>query len=462
MKLSLSDNLLNEVESIALAVKKNGGRALCVGGCVRDTLFNVEAKDVDLEIFGLEASVIEELLSDSYHVLKVGKAFGVFKLKGLPIDVSMPRRESKIGQGHKAFKIEGDPDLSFLQAAKRRDFTINALSWDPLNEELIDPLSGLSDINNRVLRHCSDQFAEDPLRVLRAMQFIARFDLEVSSDTLEICKTIQPEGLSNERIFDEWCKLLLKGSKISKGLSFLKDCGWIKYYPQLEALVDCEQAKQWHPEGDVWVHTLHCLDAFAQDRAGDEWEDLVVGFAVLCHDMGKPDTTVFEADGRISSKMHDVVGVPIAETFLKNMDAPNALVDQVLPLVEAHMRPIELFTNNAGDAAIRRLAQKVGRIDRLMRVFKADMKGRPPLPYHEFYDAEEYILKKAEELSLRDQQPQPLILGRHLIEEGLVPGVLFKSILNACFEAQLEGEFKDLESGRAYLKQYLLKVNKKG
>ncbi|GHB91342.1 CCA tRNA nucleotidyltransferase [Cerasicoccus arenae] len=443
--------------AIAQDVAAAGGRALVVGGAVRDALLGAVSKDLDLEVFGVPADQLEALLAAKYRIDQVGRSFGVFIVKGLGIDVALPRRERKSGQGHKAFTVEGDPEMTFAEAAARRDFTLNAISWDPLNGEIIDPAHGQRDLAEGVLRHVSHQFAEDPLRVLRAMQFLARFELTIAPETLALCQSIEAEDLPRERLFEEWSKLILKGKKPSVGLHFLRDCGWIRYYPELLALPDCPQDPQWHPEGNVWLHTLHCMDAFARERIGDDWEDLVVGFAVLLHDIGKPATTFTDENGRVRSPAHDVVGLPIAETFLRRLTAHRELIDQVLPLIETHMRPADFYKNNASHAAIRRLANRVGRIDRLLRVATADMAGRPPKAAD--FPAGEWLRQKAEELAVQDSVPRPLVQGRDLIELGLKPGKSFKAILDTCFEAQLDGEFATLEDGITFARKVIAGEN---
>ncbi len=453
----LTEELKQVCLTIAKEVKINGGRALLVGGGVRDALLGLNPKDIDIEVFGILPEKLENILKGHFPIIKIGKAFGVLKLKGIEVDVSIPRKESKEGIGHKGFHIEGDPYLSFEEAASRRDFTINAISWDPLTQELIDPFKGQDDLAKGILRHVSNKFSEDPLRVLRAMQILARFNLKVDTQTLELCKTIEPENLPKERIFEEWKKLIIKGKTPSIGLKFLKDCGWIRYYPELEALINCEQDPQWHPEGDVWLHTLHCMDEFARERINDEWEDLIVGLGVLCHDLGKPVTTIRDDEGRIRSPGHDIAGVPIADKFLRRMTDAKALIEAVLLLVETHMRPVELYKTQAGSGAIRRLANKVGRIDRLIRVVSADMGGSPPKDKSEFLIGLKWFEDQGELLKVVDQAPKPLILGRHLIELGLVPGKEFRKILNDCFEAQLDGQFDTLEGGLKYLIHYLQK-----
>ena len=298
--------------------------------------------------------------------------------------------------------------------------------------------------SNRSNRSTSDQFAEDPLRVLRAMQFIARFDLSPAPETLALCRQIEPEDLPRERIFEEWKKFLLKGTRCSAGLFFLRDCGWLQYFPEIAALDGCPQDPEWHPEGDVLTHTALCLDAYARERTGEEWEDLVVGLAVLCHDFGKPATTI-EEDGRIKSPAHESVGVEPARTFLERLTTQRDLIEQILPLVRDHMSPSHLYKGDAGDGAIRRLARRVDRIDRLVRVVRADRQGMGGRARD--MDDCAWLLERAEALAVIDARPEPLVMGRHLIEMGATPGVYFKAILEACYEAQIDGEFSTLEEG---------------
>ena len=439
---------------IAADVKAAGGRAYCVGGAVRDMLLGLPPKDIDLEIYSLPPERIEEILEGRFRIEKVGKSFGVWILKGLDIDVSVPRRERKTGLSHKDFAIDADPFLSVEEACARRDFTVNAILYDIEKDEFIDPFGGMEDLKRGLLRHTSDRFAEDPLRVLRAMQFAARFNMEVCPETVGLCSRIKMEALPAERVFEEWKKLILKGKKISIGLKFLRDCGWIKYFPELAATVGCEQDPSWHPEGDVFTHTMHCMDSFAADRIGDDKEDLIVGLAVLCHDFGKPLCTRRGNDGKIHSYAHDVLGAGPARTFLERLTRERALIDAVIPLVERHMAILDMWRSNAGDAAIRRLANKVGRIDRLVRIDKADRQGRPPVEAGPSPQGE-WIIAKAEALAVKDSAPKPIIMGRDLIAMGLKPSVKFSEILKAVYEAQLDGAFSDKASALSYLKNFL-------
>jgi len=438
-----------------------GGRAMIVGGYVRDALLGIPSKDIDIEIYGLSADTVERELSRTFRLDVVGRAFGVFKLKGTPIDVALPRRESKIGPGHRDFRIEGDPGMTPAEAMRRRDFTLNAIGWDLNAEALVDPVRGREDLARRRLRHVSDAFAEDPLRALRGMQFVARFHLEADPATIALCRELTPDDLPPERLFEEWKKLVLQGERISAGLAFLRDIGWTPRFPELDALIDCPQDPEWHPEGDVWTHTGHCMDAFAARREGKAWDDLVVGFAVLCHDMGKPATTRAADDGRIRSPGHDREGGPIARGFLQRLTRHRKLIESVVPLVEQHMRPLELYRQNAGDAAVRRLATKVARLDWLCRVALADKNGRPPETPEGFPEGE-WLMQRSEALRVRDNAPAPILKGRHLKHIGLEPGPRFKPILDAAYEAQLDGAFEDVESGLAWVREHCLADEERG
>ena len=414
-----------------------GGRALLVGGCVRDAVLGKPVRDVDVEVFGLASKQLEALLSDEFGGRRVGTTYPVVVLAGLPIDVAVPR----------------DPDLEFEEAAARRDFSINAMGWDPASSELLDPYGGRSDIEAHVLRHTSAHFAEDPLRVLRGMQLCARFDLEAAPETLALCQALVPEGIAPERIFEEWRKLILRGHTISKGLAFLRACDWLRYFPELAALVDCPQDPEWHPEGDVWIHTLHCMDAFASERTGDDREDLVVGFAVLCHDFGKPETVATEQGGRITTKGHEGVGGTLAGVFLERMTREVELLREVPSLVAAHLAPSQLHRSRAGDAAIRRLARRVGNIGRLIRVAAADHAGRPPRSARPF-EAGDWLHERARTLAVSDSAPDSLLKGRHLIELGYEPGPELGRILDACFEAQLQGDVTTRVEAIAFARQW--------
>jgi len=454
--IDLSHSRQDHVEvllRVCESVRGAGGRAWLVGGSVRDSASGLATQDLDLEVFGLTAEALREALETDFALDLVGQSFGIIKLQGVPIDVGLPRRESKIGQGHRGFEIHSDPHLSVRDAAARRDFTLNAIYLDPLTGHIEDPFDGIGDLQRGILRHTSSAFDEDPLRVLRGMQLAARFDLDVAPETVEVCRHIGLEGLATERIFGEWTKLVELGIRPSRGLSFLADCGWIRFFPELAALPGCPQDPRWHPEGDVWQHTLHCMDAFAAERLGDPSEDLVVGLAVLCHDFGKPATTT-DHGGKVRALHHEREGVELTRSFLARMTNQRRLVDEVVKLVAEHMRPAALYAAGASDAAVRRLAARVGRLDRLVRVARADAFGRPPLDDTAFL-AGDWLLQRARAMDIESAAPTRIVLGRHLMALGEHPGPHFNEILTRCYDAQLEGEFETVEEGIAFARRLL-------
>ena len=457
---NLPDELCAAAVDVARRVSAAGGRALMVGGSVRDLLCGRHVKDVDIEVFGLAPDDLKRILGEAYELDLVGISFGVLKIKHLDIDISLPRRESKRGLGHKGFDIASDPSLPIPEAASRRDFTVNAIYYDPLADELIDPHGGARDLADGVLRHVSEKFREDPLRVLRGMQFVARFGLDPAPETIAICRTVTPEGLPPERLFEEWAKLLVKGVHIRRGLEFLRETGWVKYYPELDCLSGCEQDPKWHPEGDVWTHTGYALDAFARHRTDDRHEELVVGLAVLCHDFGKPSTTTHDPDGHIRSRGHDTAGVAPTLSFLRRLTNEERILREVPPLVEQHMQPFSLWRAKAGDAAIRRLSLKVGRIDRLLRVAHADDEGRPGALPGGTSGGEDlaWLAAAAERLRVAAAALKPILMGRDLIAMGYKPSPQFGKWLDACFEAQLDGVFSD----HAGAIDYFRKIEREG
>lgn len=444
-----------EIRKITQILARRGGRALLVGGCVRDRLMGLEPKDFDFEVFGMAIDDVKAALSEHYRLDLVGASFGVIKLHGLDVDIALPRRETKLGLGHRAFATSYDENISIEEASRRRDFTVNAVYSDPLTGEIIDPWGGVEDLKRKRLRHVSHHFREDPLRVLRAMQFIARFGFEPALETVAISRSMTIEGLPPERQMGEWMKLLVKGKMISKGLEFLKESGWVKYYPELCRLIGCEQNPQWHPEGDVWNHTLACLDAFAAaGRTTSDDEELVVGLAVLCHDFGKPACTRYDPVKKaIRSPGHDEAGVEPTKSFLRRLTNEERILKEVPLLVRFHMRPYAMWKGNASDGAVRRLSAKVGRIDRLLRVAAADDAGRKPFPSDP--RAIEWLERTARRLQVEASVPRAIVQGRDLIALGMKPSERFGKILSKLYEAQLDGAFSDLESGIEYFKRHV-------
>jgi tRNA nucleotidyltransferase (CCA-adding enzyme) len=437
--------------------------AFLVGGCVRDWLLGTAVKDFDVEVYGLGYERLTNVLSRWGRVDVVGRSFGVVKLTVAPgetYDFTLPRTDSKVGAGHRGFEVQCDPDLSPREAAARRDFTINALMWDPRRNQLLDFFDGRGDLDRRILRHTSDAFPEDPLRVLRGMQFAARFRLTAAPETVMLCRSIADSyrELATERVREEWFKWAAKSVVPSAGLNFLRETCWLGHFPEVGILVGVPQDPEWHPEGDVWTHTLHCCDALAELPAWrqlDEETRIIVMFAVLAHDFAKPACTfATEKHGqmRIVSPGHEPAGAPLAEVFLHRIGAPHDMLARVPPLVANHLAHLQEQTPRS----VRRLANRLApaTIDELALVLIADSSGRPPLPKGP-PEGLAPMLDLARELKLQDAAPKPILLGRHLLERGLEAGPAFKAILTAAFEAQLDGVFGDLEGARRWLDSYL-------
>jgi len=442
---------LDTARAIAVTVRDAGGRALIVGGWVRDRLCGYASKDLDLEVFGISQENLPALLSRFGRVEPVGQSFPVYKVVRPgedDVDVSLPRRESKRGRGHKAFDVTGDPTMSVAEAARRRDFTVNAIAWDPLTEAYEDPFEGRADLHRRILRAVDlSTFGDDSLRVLRAVQFAARFEFAVEDRPADLCRSIALDDLPAERIWGEVEKLLLQAQRPSIGLAVALDLRVVdRLFPELKALVGCTQEPEWHPEGDVWIHTLMVVDqarAMNTDLARPQRVTVMLG--ALCHDFGKPSTTAF-VDGRIRSPDHEEAGIPPARAFLDRLNVQSLdgydVRGQVLGLVAQHLKPGAFFkAGNVSDGAFRRLAQKVD-LELLARVARADCLGRTGT-----FDcsAMDWFLNRARALGVEHRPPAPLLLGRHVLALGLAPGPRVGEILRDVYEQQLDGTITTLE-----------------
>lgn len=442
------------------------GRPRLVGGGVRDWLLGLHPKDFDVEVAGADFESLQRALTRFGATDVVGRSFGVIKVRsaasGAEYDFSLPRRESKTGAGHRGFAVAPDPTLSDPEAAARRDFTINAIALDPFTGELIDPHGGRRDLEARILRHTSAAFVEDPLRVLRAFQFAARFDLTVAPETAALCRSIAAtfSELPVERVWAEWEKWAVQSARPSRGLAVLEETGWLVHFPELAALRGTPQEPEWHPEGDVFTHTQHCLDALValdEWKAGDAPRRRLLTFAVLAHDFGKPATTVRgEKRGAIRwlSPGHESAGGPLAKAFLRRIGAPLELDLPVCALVVHHLvHHHGGGEENYTDSQVRRLARKLApaTIDDLALVMTADSMGRPPLHSPNTLALIAELRTKAQALALERAAPKSIVGGRHLIELGHRPGPAFKPLLDAAFEAQLDGAFDDEAGGRAWL-----------
>ena len=452
---SVTVSLAEDARRVALAIREAGGRALCVGGFVRDRLRERASEDLDLEVFGIPEDQLPALLTTLGRVEPVGQAFPVYKLGH--IDVALPRRESKSGRGHKGFIVQGDHTMAFADAARRRDFTINAIGWDPLTDEYLDPFEGRADLARRLLRVVDPAtFGDDSLRVLRALQFAARFELTIDADTAAICRAIPLDDLPAERIWGEFEKLLLKALRPSIGFALARELGVIEQIlPEMVPLYDCPQDAEWHPEGDVWTHTLMVIDeARKRNDDLDRPRLATLLLSAVCHDLGKPATTAM-IDGRVRSPGHEAAGVPLATAILDRLNL-NTLDNfdvrtQVLGITAEHLRPSAFYKqkDTVTDGAFRRLAQKVN-LELLVRFDRADCHGRAGT-----FDcsAMDWFIERARTLGVEHKPPSPILLGRHLLALGVSPGPRMGKILRAVYELQLDGVVTTLEEAQVRAQQ---------
>lgn len=426
-----------------------------VGGSVRDHFLDQQnIKDIDIEVFGLNYDEMVGILSPYFRVNLVGRSFGTLKVDQ-QIDVSIPRRESKMGIGHKSFRVDTAPDMTFPEAAKRRDFTVNAIGMKR-DGTVVDPYNGVEDIRRKTLRATSDAFSEDPLRVLRGMQFAARFGFQLAPETAVMCRRLCGEftALSPERVWGEWEKWATKSRFPSLGLRVLDATGWLVCFPELAALRGTPQHPDWHREGDVFEHVMSVVDQMAlivSEKRLSEQDRLTLMFAALLHDVGKPLTLIEREPGIWLSLGHSEAGVPLAQCFLETMKAPGRLVELVLPLVREHQAHMQLPRGETpSDTLVRQLAYRLKPTKMrlwgdLVAADTNDQVAHSPQPW----------LDAAKRLGIDNTPPKPLLQGRDLIALGMESGREMGEILKIAFETQLNGEFLTHEEATVWLKDFV-------
>jgi len=372
--------LAPDVEQVLAAIRGAAGRPMLVGGWVRDALLGTQGKDVDIEVYGLaDPDALGAALAGAGTVTETGKSFGVFKVRSgdAEVDVSLPRRESKTGAGHRGFAVIPDGSLGFAHASARRDFTINSIMADPETGEIIDCHGGVEDLHAGILRRTSAAFAEDPLRVPRGVQFAARFGFTMAPETARLCRDLLGSyaELSIERVWGEWEKIGTRGTHISRALAVLRDTWWDTRYPEFAYMHGVAQDPEWHPEGDVWTHVGLAADQGARlaDEAGLTGTDrLVIVFAALLHDIGKVTHT--QIGDRITSHGHAEAGVAPAAVFLRSIGCPDAIIERITLLIREHMNCFGRPTKPAVRRLVRRLVPAT--LAELALVCSADAKGR--------------------------------------------------------------------------------------
>ncbi len=451
--------LPTSVIEVCQRLNQSGAQAYLVGGCVRDLMLGTSPKDFDIEVYNINMETLHKLLRSIGHVEHVGKQFGVFKLwyQHHEMDIALPRTERKIDEGHRGFDVSPDPYIKPEIASLRRDFTINAMMYDPLQHQCYDFHNGAEDLKQGMLRHVSAAFAEDPLRVLRGMQFAARFKLTMHPKTAELCQALLSEAktLPASRIWIEWQKWC-HSEHPSYGLKVLQQSGWLKIYPELEDLIGCPQDATWHPEGDVWTHTLLVTDQAAKiatERDLDSATREYLMFAALCHDLGKPLTTCTDENNRVRSPNHSAAGFEPTRSFLSAIAAPKQIAQYVHTLVHDH---ITHLCGQPTPRAIRRLADRLtpASIELWEMLVESDASGRPPLPPARPAQA---WLKKAIALQHHKERATPIITGKMFIELGISPGPELGDRLKQAYQAQLDGEFSDIHGAKNWLSKCINK-----
>ena len=434
---------------------------ILVGGCVRDHLLGNESLDIDIELYGVSDTMeLAKILKPFGKINEVGKSFGVYKFRygTYSIDLSLPRTENKSAKGHKGFEVKTYSDLDFAIASRRRDFTINAMGYNPLTNILLDPHGGACDLREKRLA-CVDPltFVQDPLRLLRAVQFAARFDLACDPKLLTLCKKMISQGaleeLPKERIFEEFKKLFLLSPKPSKGMELLREIGALPFFTPLDLYEKTPQDPLSHPEGNVWIHTLKALDIMASLRIGEPKRDITRMFAVLLHDCAKPITTIVK-NGKIDAPHHALKGVEVGEKFLEKITNEHDLIASVLPLIRYHGAVRKLYETPPSE--ILHLSAQVC-IQDLIPVAQADFLGRgfngtAPTSFI----PGEWLEIQADELGVLSSPPKALIMGRDLISLGLSPDERFKEILDSAYKAQLNQQFFTKDEAITWLKNHLV------
>lgn len=435
----MEDKNIKMAERIASRVEQEGGRAYYVGGFVRDRLLGKDNKDIDIEIHGVTPAALENILDNLGKRTEMGKDFGIYGLKGYDVDIAMPRKEEAIGRGHKDFTVFVDPFLGTEKAARRRDFTMNALMQDVLTGEVIDHFGGVEDLRKGILRHVNAAtFVEDPLRVLRAGQFAARFNFVVAQETVELCKTMDLTALARERIMGELEKALLKAEHPSVFFVEMKKMEQLDtWFPEVKHLIGVMQNERYHPEGDVWNHTMLVLDEAAKLK---KYAENPLGFmlAALTHDFGKVLTTTIE-NGRIRSIGHETEGLLMIRAFIRRVTSENKLLKYVLNMDELHMLPYRLASQNAGKKSTNRMFDHSMDPQGLIYLARADRLGRTDAVRD--LEAEQFLEERLE--YFRKIMARPYVMGADLVAAGLKPGPEFSEILAYAHKLRLAGMEKE-------------------
>ena len=447
--MNMQNRDMTKAIEIAKQVDKLGGTVYIVGGYVRDKIMGIPNDDIDIEVQGIEAHVLENILDKLGNRSEQGAHFGIYKLDDYDLDIAMPRMEKATGKGHRDFQAFVDPYIGTYDAAIRRDFTINSIMENILTGEIIDEFNGMADIENKVIRHVnSESFIEDPLRVLRAARFAARFNYRIHPDTLKLCSEMDITTLSHERVYWELIKLFNSKGNPSIFFNILREINQLDYwFKELKALIGVEQPIKYHPEGDVWNHTMMVIDALKycveSDYAGVEIEPInreYLMFAGLCHDLGKPDTTSY-VDGKLRSIAHDIYGVKPSVHLIDRIANNKNLKIYVTNMVELHMKPNLYVDSKASMKKFNKLFDDSVDTFGLLLLAKADHLGRLGATLDEYKDFETKLMESLD--TYTSIMSKPYVTGKDLVAHGLKPDKSFSKVLEYSHKLRLAGVDKD-------------------
>ncbi len=511
MELIITKQCLSVIEKL----REEKYFSLIVGGKVRDSVLGIESKDVDIEVYGITYEDLVKFLSTFGKVNLVGKAFGVIKIKlkdGEDYDFSIPRRDSKVENNITAGRgiiAEFDIKMTPKEAASRRDFTCNSIGYDPIEKTLYDYFGGIKDIENNILRATSKQFCEDPLRVLRGMQILSRIytqEIEfntkeckecnahktgwtkkcmfcedynivekpfcVELNTIEVSKTLKKEKLVIEREAEEWMKFFTKCKFPSKSLQYLIDTEWIERYPELNNVINIEQDPEWHPCGLVGEHIKHCIDAAVEICEKEKIEGdnkAVIISAVLCHDIGKSQTTkkeIVKGKERITSKGHDFLSEELTISFLERIGIKQKIIEKASKLARYHMEHLT-YDNKTKRGNIRQIAEKLfpATIKELLYVMEADHSGRPPLE-RGLSEKACSIKKDAIEEGVYEGKVGSYLSGKDIMDifntkQGKIIGDVLKEVGKKQLRKEVNCRKDAVKVANKYLQSRLLEINGK-
>ena len=437
-----SSELLDTAKEVVSELRNAGHKAYCVGGCARDTLLKIAPKEYDITT----SATPEEVSKIFPHTVPIGVTFGVILviIGQYKFEVATFRKDQSYSDGRHPDSVT----YSTLEQEDvlRRDFTINGMLYDPIEEEVIDHVGGIDDLENKIIRTIGDpyeRFNEDKLRMMRAVRFNSRYNFELDLNTFQAIEKLAPEitQVSSERIRDEIIKIITQKNP-GHGLKMLSECGLLKYVlSDVEIMNGVEQPPQFHPEGDVFIHTCLVLDKLFQNEDGVVSPELAMG--ALLHDVGKPPT--FSVSDRIRFNGHDKLGAEMSKKICRDLKLSNKQIEIIYSLIKEHLKFKDV--SKMKKSTLKRFIG-MPHFEEHMALHLADCQAS-----HGITDAYDFIMEKFSEFEEEEIKPAPLLSGKELIEMGYKPGPLFSEILNFVEEAQLEGEIEDMEDARKIVSQ---------